>query len=133
MRFCIKCLLLLHALSAPCKAGCPCRFHGIEPSKKSKEKAQQKQRDEMAAKKLATSEQPTGSFNHLKNAQVIVPYILLCLLPNGAFSIPVASGSTARLVTSAAVCMSILLARGDASHVSTRSQVFRPFTHLLTA
>lgn len=47
-----------------------CRFHGIEPSKKSKEKIQRKVRDEMAAKKLATSEQPAGSFNHLKNAQV---------------------------------------------------------------
>lgn len=46
------------------------RFHGIEPSKKSKEKIQRKVRDEMAAKKLATSEQPAGSFNHLKNAQV---------------------------------------------------------------
>ncbi|DBA93483.1 TPA: hypothetical protein ACH3X3_013582 [Trebouxia sp. C0006] len=55
------------------------RFHGIEPSKKSKEKAQRKQRDEMAAKKLATSEQPTGSFNHLKNAQAKsnTPYVVL--------------------------------------------------------
>ena len=47
-----------------------CRFHGIEPSKKSKEKIQRKVRDEMAAKKAAGSEQPTGSFNHLKHAQV---------------------------------------------------------------
>ncbi len=82
--FCMNCLLSTHALSAPGKAGWPCRFHGIEPSKKSKEKAQRKQRDEMAAKKLATSEQPTGSFNHLKNAQVIVPYFLSYLPPNGA-------------------------------------------------
>ena len=102
----------------------PCRFHGIEPSKKSKEKAQRKQRDEMAAKKLATSEQPTGSFNHLKNAQVIVPYILWCLLYNDAFSIPAASRSTARLVTPAAVYICILLASGDASFVSTCSKCF---------
>ncbi len=54
------------------------RFHGIEPSKKSKEKIQRKVRDEMAAKKLATSEQPAGSFNHLRNAQVATP-----LLPSG--------------------------------------------------
>lgn len=47
-----------------------CRFHGIEPSKKSKEKIQRKVRDEMAAKKAAGSEQPAGSFNHLKHAQV---------------------------------------------------------------
>lgn len=55
------------------------RFHGIEPSKKSKEKIQRKVRDEMAAKKMATSEQPTGSFNHLKNAQAKTntPYVVL--------------------------------------------------------
>ena len=46
------------------------RFHGIEPSKKSKEKIQRKVRDEMAAKKAATSEQPAGTLNHLKHAQV---------------------------------------------------------------
>ena len=87
----------MHALSASCKAFWPHRFHGIEPSKKSKEKAQRKQRDEMAAKKLATSEQPTGSFNHLKNAQVIVPYDLSCPLPNGAFSILAARGPPASM------------------------------------
>ena len=58
-----------------------CRFHGIEPSKKSKEKIQRKVRDEMAAKKMATSEQPTGSFNHLKNAQVHI-CSHLCLFNN---------------------------------------------------
>lgn len=51
-----------------------CRFHGIEPSKKSKEKIQRKVRDEMAAKKAAGSEQPTGSFNQLKHAQVCTLY-----------------------------------------------------------
>lgn len=53
----------------------PCRFHGIEPSKKSKEKIQRKVRDEMAAKKAATSEQPAGTLNHLKHAQVQPPVI----------------------------------------------------------
>ena len=46
------------------------RFHGIEPSKKSKEKIQRKVRDEMAARKAATSEQPAGTLNQLKHAQV---------------------------------------------------------------
>jgi len=110
-------------LNAACQTGWPCRFHGIEPSKKSKEKAQRKQRDEMAAKKLATSEQPTGSFNHLKNAQVIVPYLLSCLLPDDAFSIHAASGSPARHVTSAAMYICILLRCGDAHSCFTCLQV----------
>ena len=66
---CIR-LALYHGSRGGRACHVPCRFHGIEPSKKSKEKIQRKVRDEMAAKKMATSEQPTGSFSHLKNAQV---------------------------------------------------------------
>ncbi|KAL3145439.1 hypothetical protein ABBQ38_001683 [Trebouxia sp. C0009 RCD-2024] len=55
------------------------RFHGIEPSKKSKEKIQRKVRDEMAARKAATSEQPAGTLNQLKHAQAKAntPYVVL--------------------------------------------------------
>lgn len=55
------------------------RFHGIEPSKKSKEKIQRKVRDEMAARKAATSEQPAGTLNQLKHAQVGLSHPPLCL------------------------------------------------------
>ena len=63
-----------------------CRFHGIEPSKKSKEKIQRKVRDEMAAKKAATSEQPAGTLNHLKHAQVPSLPSQLCHAAATAFS-----------------------------------------------
>ena len=82
------------------------RFHGIEPSKKSKEKIQRKVRDEMAAKKAATSEQPAGTLNHLKHAQVSHCHhklpILQPLLPV-AYHVTVSGACQTSCVTAVAV------------------------------